>query len=138
MKATASLPLPPCTSPIVASVAIIAVCGLLPAEAESLAAWAEIVPGPLVNAAISAFSTSSGSKGRVGRMAGPGQDQRVGERARLHQPQHAVAVEAGRGAVVGRGVAGVAHVAARGEPAELRLVELLDLLLVRRRDRCPR
>ena len=51
---------------MVANVAIIAVCGLLPAEAESLAACAEIVPGPLVSAAIKAFSTKSGSKSLAG------------------------------------------------------------------------
>src|ERR1035437_2047757 len=52
MNATACWPLPPCTVPTAASVAIIAVCGSLPAAADSLAACAEIVPGPLVNEAI--------------------------------------------------------------------------------------
>ena len=138
MKATASLPLPPCTSPMVASVAIIAVCGLLPAEAESLAACAEIVPGPLVSAAISVFSTSSGSKGRAGAWPVQPRISAWAKRSRLHQPQHAAAVDARRGPVVGRGVAGVAHLAARGDAAELRLVKLLDLILVGLRGWSPR
>jgi hypothetical protein len=51
--------------PTQARVAIMAVCGLLPAEAESLAAWDEIVPGPLEEA-IRHIWKSRASKLRTG------------------------------------------------------------------------